>query len=209
MPAWFSGLMDQPLIYSLFHGVVSGKKSWHLRRELARDTTVTPLRVIDVGCGPGTNAHLFKDRARFDYLGVDINPDYIEKARRKHGLAFECVDITAGWKPETQFDVVLINSVLHHIPDELTAALLKACAQCMESSGRCLVMDMVYPREKTIFNAHRRMLIGMDRGEFCRTEEKLEAALLANFKFRRVEKFFLRLFFVPLWDMRLYVCEKK
>lgn len=37
-------------------------------------------RVLDVGCGPGTNTHHF---VRSDYLGLDCNRGYVESARTK------------------------------------------------------------------------------------------------------------------------------
>ena len=37
--------------------------------------------VLDVGCGPGTNAPHF---AHADYLGVDINPSYVATAARRY-----------------------------------------------------------------------------------------------------------------------------
>src|SRR5688500_421072 len=49
-------------------------------------------RVLDVGCGPGTNAQFFADGG---YLGVDVNPDYIADARRRFpGKRFEIADVT-------------------------------------------------------------------------------------------------------------------
>jgi ubiquinone/menaquinone biosynthesis C-methylase UbiE len=209
MSVWFSGLLDRPLFYNVFHGIVSGNKERYLRQELARDTKLRPLKVVDVGCGPGTNARLFLDEARFDYYGVDINPEYIHQAQQKFPLKFECVDITKQWMPETHFDIVLINSVLHHLTDGQADAVLAASVSRLEPDGRCLVMDMVYPNQKSIFNAHRRMLIHMDRGKYARTEAVLEELLKQHFQFRRVRPFYLRQLWVPLWDMRLYVGERK
>ena len=48
-------------------------------------------RVLDVGCGPGTNAHHFAD---VDYTGLDINEGYIADARRRHGREFRVADVT-------------------------------------------------------------------------------------------------------------------
>lgn len=45
--------------------------------------------VLDVGCGPGTNAAHF---AHLDYTGIDINPDYIASARRRHAGRFVAGD---------------------------------------------------------------------------------------------------------------------
>ena len=48
-------------------------------------------RVLDVGCGPGTNTRHF---ATSDYLGVDLNEKYVEYARAKFGRTFVAADVT-------------------------------------------------------------------------------------------------------------------
>src|SRR5215204_879708 len=68
-------------------------------------------RVLDVGCGPGTNARHF---AHADYLGIDINPAYVESARRRYGRAFEVHDVCRyEVADESRYDFVLVNSFLH------------------------------------------------------------------------------------------------
>src|SRR5512141_493278 len=70
-------------------------------------------RVIDVGCGPGTNARHF---ASMDYTGLDINEGYIADARRRYGRDFRVADVTR-FVPGTiePGDMILLNSLLHHI----------------------------------------------------------------------------------------------
>ena len=47
---------------------------------VAANDVASVRRVLDVGCGPGTNTRYFEHA---DYLGLDINRGYIESARRR------------------------------------------------------------------------------------------------------------------------------
>ena len=87
--------------------------------------------------------------------------------------------------------------------------MLAAAARCLSPTGRCIVLDMVLPDRPALSNAHRRLLIRMDRGEHCRKLQGLENLLTKYFRFRRAEQFYLKLVLIPLWDMRLFVCEKE
>src|SRR6202040_4264101 len=79
-------------------------------------------RVLDVGCGPGTNARHF---SHADYLGLDLNPAYVEYARRRYSNRCELADVTHYSAPSSEpFDFVLVNSLLHHIDAPNTRRLL-------------------------------------------------------------------------------------
>jgi SAM-dependent methyltransferase len=82
-------------------------------------------RLLDVGCGPGTNTALFDG---WDYHGVDLNPKYIETARSRFpDRRFDVGDATK-LGVDGKFDVVLINSLMHHIDDAGCRSLLSGLA---------------------------------------------------------------------------------
>jgi len=90
-------------------------------------------RVLDVGCGPGTNTQHF---AHADYLGIDFNPAYIESARRRHGREFVVADVTKYEVPrEERFDLILANSLFHHIDTANTARILAHLAALLSDDG--------------------------------------------------------------------------
>lgn len=73
-------------------------------------------RVLDIGCGNGS---LAQDVARHAQrvLGVDIDPNNIEKAKRTHpaaNLEYRIADATKDLSNET-FDVIIMSNVLEHI----------------------------------------------------------------------------------------------
>ena len=82
----------------------------------------TPLRVLDIGCGTGAwSVHWVALGCKV--TGVDFDADFIARARRREGLLgtgrFEGIVADATNLPRNcgDFDVVLLNSLLEHVPD--------------------------------------------------------------------------------------------
>src|SRR5206468_10422176 len=69
-------------------------------------------RVLDVGCGPGSNARNFSD---VHYVGIDHNPAYIEYARRHFQGNFIVDDATSYQVDSTErSDFILAIRFIHH-----------------------------------------------------------------------------------------------
>ena len=165
-----------------------------------------PLRVLDLGCGPGTNAALFLDQTRFEYTGIDSNPAYIRQAAQRYPLHFKCADATRLGSTDEKFDVVLINSVLHHISPEETARMLRAARGLLDADGECLVLDMVKSPGSTLI---QRALIRMDRGKYCRTVEELRAEIGKDFTIEASKAFNIHVLGIMLWELRLFVARAR
>jgi trans-aconitate 2-methyltransferase len=99
---------------------------------LARVPTLTPRRVIDLGCGPGASTHLLQTRfSDADVTGVDSSERMLASAKaRLPKLHFEKRDISA-WRPTTPPDIIFANSSLQWLPDhhELTPRLYALIAE--------------------------------------------------------------------------------
>jgi SAM-dependent methyltransferase len=88
--------------------------------ELVEAGTLAPGRVLEIGCGTGTNA-LWLAQKSFDVLGVDLAPLAIEKARDKSaardqsaGAArFEVLDFLAARPDGAPFDLVFDRGCFH------------------------------------------------------------------------------------------------
>jgi SAM-dependent methyltransferase len=200
-----ANVFDRPSLYQSFHRILSRDKFRCLEQYLGRRAVTRPLRIIDFGCGPGTNAFLFTDKKRYDYLGVDFNPDYVEWARRLYDLKFVCADLTQ-LDPGTRYDVILINSVMHHLTDVQAQDVLTAAQHMLAPGGECLVLDMIRPETPALRNVVQRTLIRLDRGAFCRKADELENLLKSYFNTRVVSSFDIRLIF-RLWQMKLFSCR--
>ncbi|MDL5158715.1 methyltransferase domain-containing protein [Actinomycetospora termitidis] len=75
------------------------------------------MRVLDVGCGPGTITADLATRVH-SVLGVDTDPGVVEKAR---ALGVDAVVGDAYALPDGPFDVVHAHQVLLHLTDPVAA----------------------------------------------------------------------------------------
>lgn len=77
-----------------------------------------PLRIIDLGCGPGNSTEVL--RARWPeamIVGLDSSPEMIAAARKAYPSGTWEVGDAALWKADRPFDLVFANAVLHWLPD--------------------------------------------------------------------------------------------
>lgn len=154
-----SSVMENPTVYRLWQAPFARAKFAPIVQcnELSR-----VRRVLDVGCGPGTNSPLFKD---VDYLGLDINPDYIRQACSRFGPKFEVGDVCKyEADPENRFDFVLMNSLLHHISDEDSRRILRQLSRQLTEDGHIHILDLVLPEQPSLA---RTLALG-DRGDYPR-----------------------------------------
>jgi SAM-dependent methyltransferase len=152
-------------------------------------------RVLDVGCGPGTNTQHF---ANADYLGIDFNPAYIESARRRHGREFVVADVTKyEVSREERFDLILANSLFHHIDTANTARILAHLATLLSDDGHVHVFDLVLPPQPSV----SRFLARADRGEHPRPLEEWRTLFTDAFEPVVFEPYPLGMGGVTLWNM--------
>jgi SAM-dependent methyltransferase len=152
-------LLARPLSYRLWQKPFAEAK---FAPVLRHNDLAGVRRVLDVGCGPGTNTQHF---AGVDYLGIDVNERYVEYARRLHSRDFMVADATEFTVPEGErFDFVLVNSFLHHIPDVAVRRLLAHLSTVLTNEGHIHVMELELPEHPSV----ARLLARMDRGDHPR-----------------------------------------
>jgi cyclopropane fatty-acyl-phospholipid synthase-like methyltransferase len=151
--------------------------------------------VIDVGCGPGTNADQFDPNS---YLGVDISREYIRHARSRHKQhRFQVWDITDLSVEHGRFDRVLVNSVFHHLSDEESHRFLQALPALMNESGRIWIVDLVLPDEA----GPARWLAKLDRGRYPRRLNDWQSLFERHFMVERFDPFPVGIGSFRLWEM--------
>jgi ubiquinone/menaquinone biosynthesis C-methylase UbiE len=120
-------------------------------------------RVLEIGCGIGSSRPLFAG----SYTGVDINPGYIERARRTHGGTFRVMDAAEmPFEPNTFDDAVTIATT-HHLTDDQLSAMIR---QAVLVATRVHVVDAILPISGSWFKS---VLFRMDRGRYVRTLDRL------------------------------------
>lgn len=129
--------------------------------------------VLDLGCGVGSGLlHMVPAR----YFGVDLDAGYIERAKAKFGdrATFIQGDVSKIKLPDDViFSCAVAYGLLHHLNDEQATSMLRLISKHARG-GRFVSIDPVWLKG---LHPVARLLIGLDRGQYVRTEEKYLALL--------------------------------
>ena len=117
------------------------EKEWHIF-EAAGFEAARGLRVLEIGCGVGTDGAQFA-KAGAIYTGVDLTDAAVDLARKNfaaHDLPgdFRVADAEALDFPDESFDIVYSHGVLHHTPD--IQAAINEVHRVLKPGGRAIVM---------------------------------------------------------------------
>jgi SAM-dependent methyltransferase len=109
-----------------------------------------PCAVLDAGCGTGRVA-IELARRGVDVVGVDVDPDMIEVARRKApGLRWVVADLD-GLALDARFDlVVLAGNVVPYVAADRRAAAVAGCAGHLVPGGRLVAGFALRPGWPTL-----------------------------------------------------------
>lgn len=117
------------------------EKEWHIP-EAAGFNQTNNLRVLEVGCGLGTDGAQFA-KAGADYTGIDLTEAAVDLARRRFELSdlrgtFRVADAERLDFPDNSFHLVYSHGVLHHTPD--TAGAIREIHRVLRPGGRAVIM---------------------------------------------------------------------
>lgn len=131
------------------------------------------IKVLDLGCGPGTSTHFFRKE---DYLGIDIDAAYINAAKSRYpAYSFECIDFTSltiqsNLVPSGGFDLILAYGLMHHLDDTLCKQFFKKSHELLQPNGCIICFDgCIYPNQLK----RKSFIVKADRGKHIRTPDEL------------------------------------
>ena len=171
-------LLEQPPVYNFFQKLVRADKP---RRKFV-DEIIAPLksgRVLEVGCGPGTNCEWMPQG--FEFVGCDLSDAYIAYARKKYGnrAAFYRASVgqlpSLGLKP---FKIVIALSLLHHLSDSEVMTLCDEVMPLLESGGMFFTADPCFVVGQTRLE---HFITSRDRGRHVRYPEEYKELLAQKF----------------------------
>lgn len=185
-------LVGAPLVYRAWQAPFAHAK---LAPVLANNDIRAAHRVLDVGCGPGTNADHFRDA---EYLGIDLNPRYVAYARRHKPGRFMVGDATRLELPDRDtYDFILVNSLIHHLSDEEARSLLAALSGALAPNGFVHILDLVLPRRRSVAD----LLARWDRGDHARPLSEWRDLFQRHFRPVLVQEHGVGTPGVTLWNM--------
>lgn len=174
-----SGVMQLskvPRAFDVLRWVLEGGYHQHrvlLSRHVARDASC----VLDLGCGTGIHADYFDPKI---YVGVDISPRYIARARqnfpRHH---FEVMDATTLKYAKHSFGTVIISGVLHHLEETVAKQVLGEVSRVLSPQGILLLWEDVPTQDP--YNLVGKLVHQLDVGEFIRPRAEYEELLSDEF----------------------------
>lgn len=185
-------ILDIPALYAAWQAPFVGQK---VRPFLDRVQPDSLGKVLELGCGPGTNAPLF---AETEYVGIDLSAEYVASARETYGREFLQGDASAfEIPPQAPFDAVFINSLLHHLSDDQVRGAMSRAASSLVPGGHLHLLDLVLPSEPSV----ARTLAQLDRGDHPRPVELWEDLVRTAFDVIHVQPYPVRGLGVPCWQM--------
>ncbi len=133
--------LDRPLVFDAYQRLI-GAPACHARFLAEFVRPQAGERVLDVGCGVGASRPHLPDG--IDYVGVDINAAYIERAKARYGRhgRFEIADLTReSGQVGGPFDKAFAFGVLHHLDDAAAARLIDAAMRRLRPGGTFATID--------------------------------------------------------------------
>lgn len=185
-------LLDHPACYSAWQAPFAQQK---IAPFLNANDVAQISRILEIGCGPGTNATLFNHA---DYIGIDLNRRYIDSANSKYDGTFIHGDATTFELDSSEsFDAVLINSLLHHLDDEAVDATLLRAAKALCPGGHFHCCDLVLPKHRSV----ARWLARLDRGDYPRDLARWDSMLSGHFQTELFQPYSVGFCGLTCWQM--------
>lgn len=143
--------LNEPLFYDFLLFLMTRGREARFRGHLLDLANVTAGEfLLDIGCGTGTTAIAAWDRVKPEGVvhGCDVSPRMLARARRKApqvardvSLHFTAADAVSLPFRDGLFDVALLTTVLHMLPENERGAALCEAARVLRPQGRLLIVD--------------------------------------------------------------------
>ncbi|MGH7085097.1 MAG: class I SAM-dependent methyltransferase, partial [Acetobacteraceae bacterium] len=126
----FYRFLDAPEIYALNQRVArpTTDRARHLVEAYVRSEGRLTL---DLGCGIGN----YRESFHGPYVGIDINPRYVDAACKRFADRFEVMDCTDLSFPDASFDEVVTIATTHHLDDSALAKMVREALRVLRPGG--------------------------------------------------------------------------
>jgi SAM-dependent methyltransferase len=173
------GWLKVPFLYNAFQAAVGATAL--RRRLLEKHVRAKPGdKVIDIGCGSAPTLQWLPE---VEYIGLDINPDYVAFARRKYGSRGTFIvgnpESVRGDSRCKAADIVMAIGVLHHLDDEEAEQCIRFAYDALKTEGRFICHEACWTPNQ---GAISKYIMSTDRGRNIRTEQQYRQLAAKAFK---------------------------
>jgi ubiquinone/menaquinone biosynthesis C-methylase UbiE len=114
--------------------------------------------MLDAGTGTARIPILIcQERPQWQIIGIDLAESMLQVGRKnveqaglQQQITLESVDAKQLPYPDAHFDMVISNSLIHHLPDPLP--FLKELKRVLKPNGAILIRDLIRPMNEDIMN---------------------------------------------------------
>ena len=142
------------------------------------------IKILDIGCGSGEISRFFND---LDYIGIDVNPDYIEFARKIYKKNFEVMNAQKLRFKKRYFDYVVIIGVLHHMDDKNCNLILNEITRVIKDNGKIIIIEDVNTQSR--IDLFGNLIRKLDVGEHIRTKKEWVELLSKKINIKKQYRF--------------------
>lgn len=115
--------------------------------------------VLDAGTGPGRIPVLISQmRSQWQILAIDaaqsmleVAAQHVQQANLQSSISLQLVDAKSLPYEDGHFDMIISNSLVHHLPDPLP--FFKELKRVVKSNGAIFIRDLFRPANAEIMNA--------------------------------------------------------
>ncbi|MGY0218816.1 class I SAM-dependent methyltransferase [Endozoicomonadaceae bacterium StTr2] len=174
--------LKRPWVYNLFQHLITRNNTL----ENYVKNYIQPSagqHILDIGCGTASILSYFPSSIA-SYTGFDMNPDYIDEAKRRwkklSNASFDCQKVSEHTlKNSAEFDTVIATGILHHLNEVEARQLVKLAYSALKPGGKLITYDNVYIEGQ---NPIAKWLISKDRGVCVRSPEAYASLTQGYFK---------------------------
>jgi len=126
-------------------------------------------KILELGCSTGNLAKLIINMDINEYYGIDISKKYIQIASQNvpKGKFLHMGASKLDFKDES-FDMLIINSVLHHIDNQTGLDCFKEAFRVLKKNGKIIISEPIIDHNRLLSI----ILCKLDRGNYIRTTEE-------------------------------------
>ena len=149
-------------------------------------------RILDAGTGTGRIPILIlKRRSDFEVIAIDLSENMLKvgqqnvrRARMEEKIGFRLLDAKKMPLPDSSFEMVISNSLVHHLPDPLP--FFVEIRRVITAHGGLLIRDLIRPQTRSDVEA----LVEKYAGD-CDERQKglFRDSLCASLTIEEVEQF--------------------